>query len=349
MVKVREDMTGWVMSEHGVPDSRLTVVEQTEDYIRPDGRHEARWLCECSCEKHKEVIVAGYLLKSGGVRSCGCLQKESEIQNGKNTHQVNKYDLYGEYGIGWTNNTNQEFYFDLEDYELIKDYCWYEHYNQKTGYRRLKAWNPSTKKSIVMSHLMGYRKYDHENRNPLDNRKSNFRLATDAENARNRSLLTTNTSGVTGVGWHKSSQTWRARIMVDGKSISLGSFNNKDDAIRARLCAEAKYYGVFAPQKHLFKKYNVEFYLQQFEKIINPKNTKSGIAGVSLREDGVKWRAYIKLDDKRKNLGTFESKDEAIKARLQAEYEYLGESAPHKYLFEEYEINTKQNDLKKGD
>ena len=23
------DMTGWVMAEHGVPDSRLTVIEQT--------------------------------------------------------------------------------------------------------------------------------------------------------------------------------------------------------------------------------------------------------------------------------------------------------------------------------
>ena len=30
MVKVREDMTGWIMSEHGFPDSRLTVLYQTE-------------------------------------------------------------------------------------------------------------------------------------------------------------------------------------------------------------------------------------------------------------------------------------------------------------------------------
>ena len=29
------DMTGWVMKEHGIPDSRLTVIKRTEDYIAP--------------------------------------------------------------------------------------------------------------------------------------------------------------------------------------------------------------------------------------------------------------------------------------------------------------------------
>ena len=29
----------------------------------------------------------------------------------------NIYDLSGEYGVGWTSNTNEEFYFDLEDYD----------------------------------------------------------------------------------------------------------------------------------------------------------------------------------------------------------------------------------------
>jgi hypothetical protein len=37
----------------------------------------------------------------------------------------------------------------------------------------------------------------------------------------------------------------------------LGYFINKDDAIKTRLSAEAKYYGEFAPQKHLFEEYGV--------------------------------------------------------------------------------------------
>ena len=80
------------------------------------------------------------------MKSCGCLQKESEIKNGKRNHKTNVYDLNGEYGIGWTFNTNKMFYFDLTDYDLIKNYCWFEHCNQKTKYSRLQAYDASSKK-----------------------------------------------------------------------------------------------------------------------------------------------------------------------------------------------------------
>ena len=50
---------------------------------------------------------------------------------------------------------------------------------------------------------------------------------------------------------------WRARITIDDTPIYLGIFENKDDAIRARLQAEKQYFGEFAPQKHLFELYNI--------------------------------------------------------------------------------------------
>ena len=37
MVKVRIDMTGWNMWEHGVPDSKLTVLYQVEDHVTKGG------------------------------------------------------------------------------------------------------------------------------------------------------------------------------------------------------------------------------------------------------------------------------------------------------------------------
>ena len=52
-------------------------------------------------------------------------------------------------------------------------------------------------------------------------------------------------------------KSWRVYISIDKKSINLGSFANKDDAIKARLKAEAKYYGEFAPQIHLFEQYGI--------------------------------------------------------------------------------------------
>ena len=105
--------------------------------------------------------------------------------------------------------------------------------------------------------LLGYKGYDHIDRNALNNRKSNLRKATRQENARNRSLSTNNTSGCTGVHFNKSHNRWVAGIGYNNKHIRLGEFIDKADAIVARLKAEKEYYGEFAPQRHLFEEYNI--------------------------------------------------------------------------------------------
>lgn len=82
---------------------------------------------------------------------------------------------------------------------------------------------------------------DHENHIRDDNRLSNLRCADHTSNMRNQSLSSANTSGQTGVYWHKPLQKWRARIKMNGKSISLGLYNDLNDAIAARLVAERKF------------------------------------------------------------------------------------------------------------
>lgn len=112
MVKVREDMTGWKMWEHGVPDSRLTVIKQVEDYISPKGYTKSQWLCECNCEEHNQVIVEGTNLKNGNTLSCGCLRHEQLIERLKKDNEWldgTFTDEYGEYMIGLTSNTNKNF------------------------------------------------------------------------------------------------------------------------------------------------------------------------------------------------------------------------------------------------
>lgn len=54
--------------------------------------------------------------------------------------------------------------------------------------------------------------------------------------------ISTNTSGVTGVGWDKSRNKWYARIEFQGERHFLGRFNKKEDAVSARKEAEDKYY-----------------------------------------------------------------------------------------------------------
>ena len=253
MVKVKEDMTGWKMWEHGVSDSKVIVKKQVEDYIKPNGRPEAQWLCECNCDLHTEFISLGYKIKSGHTKSCGCLGKELASQRLK---KYNHYDLSGDYGIGWTSNTNEEFYFDLDDYDRIKDYCWYSQ-SHSDGYCSLETRDPITGKHISMHILLGLKWHDHIDRNPFNNRKENLRPATVQENNRNKSINKRNKSGFTGVRWLARLNKWIADIRIDKKSIHLGVYSNKDDAIRARLNAENKYFGGFAPQRHLFEQYGI--------------------------------------------------------------------------------------------
>lgn len=82
---------------------------------------------------------------------------------------------------------------------------------------------------------------DHINHIRVDNRISNLREATRKENGRNTSLHSDNTSGVSGVSWHKRAKKWRARITVDHEEKFLGHFHDFESACAARRFAEIKH------------------------------------------------------------------------------------------------------------
>lgn len=75
---------------------------------------------------------------------------------------------------------------------------------------------------------------DHINQIKTDNRVENLRIVEPRINARNCKISNSNTSGFTGVYWHKKSNKWRAAATVNGKSIHLGLFLTIEDAIFAR-------------------------------------------------------------------------------------------------------------------
>lgn len=66
-----------------------------------------------------------------------------------------------------------------------------------------------------------------------------------------------NTSGFIGVNFDKRCNRWFSTIIVSGVYHCLGRFDNKEDAIRARLKGELQYLGDLSPQKHLFKEYGI--------------------------------------------------------------------------------------------
>jgi hypothetical protein len=82
---------------------------------------------------------------------------------------------------------------------------------------------------------------DHVNGDRSDNRLSNLRSVSFADNCRNRKIPNSNSSGTIGVYFNKHRQKWQASIRADGKLMHLGVFENISEAISARQQASIKY------------------------------------------------------------------------------------------------------------
>lgn len=149
---------------------------------------------------------------------------------------------------------NQVALVDEEDLPLIHDYRWRA---AKTSHCRFyyavaegTVRGGTARKTIYMHRLiLGARPgqfVDHINGNTLDNRRSNLRFATSAENAMNRGLNRTNRTGYKGVSFHRRDQVWEAWIRKNGKGRYLGRFSNPEDAARAYDMAALQMFGEFA-------------------------------------------------------------------------------------------------------
>lgn len=227
---------------------RFVVIRKGEPEIDlKTGKKKSRYWCQCDCGS-EEKLVRGANLVDGSIQSCGCLHSEMSSQilaassHGK---KYNNFDLSGSYGIGYTFK-NEEFYFDIDDYDKIKDICWYiDARGYVVGHNIVGSKKQIKMHQIILPTDDGYI-VDHINTDQKnDNRKSNLRIATQGENTRNRKISSNNTSGKTGVSFDKRKNQWVAYIGYNKNNIYLGAFVNRQDALNARIEAEKKYFGEF--------------------------------------------------------------------------------------------------------
>ncbi len=134
---------------------------------------------------------------------------------------------------------------DLEDLPLVRGSRWYR--NGAYAVRSIQV--PGVGKRGEYMHLVvlgieygaskrsGIRvEADHKDRNGLNNRRSNLRVVTRAQNMQNRSKSAGTTSRFRGVYWHKRAAKWSARGKKQGRMVYLGLFESEEDA--ARVAAE---------------------------------------------------------------------------------------------------------------
>ena len=210
-------------------------------------------LCQCSCENKTKKIVDLYSLTHGKSLSCGCLQKERAIEKNK---KFNKFEEHEDCYYCYSDN-GKYFIIDKEDYNRVKEFNWTQD-NYGYWYRTIREngrkYNIKLHR-FIMQETNPKIEIDHINHKRYDNRKVNLRKCVHKENTRNTS--TRKNRDVIGVTWYKRDNKWESFITYKKKHIFLGRYENKEDAIKARLLAEKEYFGEFAPQKHLFAKFNI--------------------------------------------------------------------------------------------
>jgi HNH endonuclease len=85
------------------------------------------------------------------------------------------------------------------------------------------------------------REVDHISRDTLDNRRSNLRLVTRAENSQNMPAHRDARSRYRGVSWHKQRQLWCAEVRVRGRRVLCAFFEDEEQAAVAASEARARF------------------------------------------------------------------------------------------------------------
>lgn len=136
---------------------------------------------------------------------------------------------------------------DDADAELVRRHRWYRH-AAKPGrfYARARI---DGRDVYLHRFLMGEPpggNVDHKNRDGLDCRRGNLRVATVAQNAHNQAVRRNNTSGFKGVSQCRRTGRWRAKILHEYTVHRLGTFATAEAAAAAYDEAARRLHGEFA-------------------------------------------------------------------------------------------------------
>jgi len=204
---------------------RLTAIKKVESITKNKGR--ATWLCQCECGNTKKVL--GQNLRNEHVRSCGCLLSESSA---KRSH---KHGYYG--------TRIYQTYIDMVRRCHNPKEPWFKSYGAK-GLTVCEEWRNDPKTFFDWAKNNGYN--DDLSIDRIDGTKGyspeNCRWANFTIQNYNKPLSSRNTTGYKGVSFNKNYGKYVAYITKNKKTQSLGTFDNPEEAYKARLKAEKQLY-----------------------------------------------------------------------------------------------------------
>lgn len=135
----------------------------------------------------------------------------------------------------------------------LADHKWYAKLEHGYRYYPVRKYKRQPKKlhRFVAERILGRTLtaddiIDHVDNDPLNNRRSNLRLASVSQNTMNQKRSVRNTSGYKGVTWNKRCGKWQASIKRDGKNYHLGLYSDPKEAHEAYKQKAIELHGEFA-------------------------------------------------------------------------------------------------------
>lgn len=143
---------------------------------------------------------------------------------------------------------------DDEDYDFLMQYNWYLHISDGKEYAARSIKIP--KRKIIYMHrfiiTVSDKSYvDHIDGDGLNNKRSNLREVSNAQNQMNTKSRNGTTSQYKGVSWNKKCGSWVAFIRIKKIHTYIGKFQIEEDAAKAYNHRAQKEFGEFARLNHL--------------------------------------------------------------------------------------------------
>ena len=214
----------------------------------------------CGRQCKKKIRLKGYTLCSKHMHQLLNYGKFLD-NNPRTTNDPNDYEVCGRITKVNLYNVNNEcigqFIIDTTDLNLIKGRKW------RKSHTHVVSGQPSKKEGRELTHILlgidpkddSTTIIDHIDGNGMNNRRSNLRICTQAENLRNQRFMSNNTSGFIGVSYDKNRNRYNAEIRMNDKRLHIGRYKTLEEAVYARMIAEKNAFGCFINSEQYKEKY----------------------------------------------------------------------------------------------
>ena len=272
-----------------------------QPYVSPSGKRGARrWICRCDCGREVSVVQFSLLAKKYPTKSCGCANHE--------TRSANAIDLTGQ-------RFGRLTVLGLDP----------EPYVSPSGKNRSRKWICQCDCGKVVSvqqnslrakkdptRSCGCLRAESSRDAAIDMSGMRFGRWTVMERAE---LPVKQKNGIIN-GWLCRCDCGTERVidresLVTGRSVSCGC--NRAEKSSERAAQDGK---------NVFERYDGTTVSAIRPGLKLLKNNTSGVRGVYWESSSQRWVATIGLRGKIKKLGRFANKEDAIRARKEAEEEY---------------------------